>query len=393
MPAPGWSRTRSDRHSVPSNELPRGPPPRPPAHVRSAPVTDWEAHRSGTVDRRRHRRDPSVGRRPDRGRADRGRPDQPQLPRQSSTATPHFVRIPGVATDLLAVDRGNERHNTRRRGRGRGRAAGAPPAAGLGRVRRSSGSMRRRCRMTRSQARRRCRRGSPRRCVGSMPDRGSATTSTWSGSASATSRVVDERGIAIPAGYREHLGADAEDRGRASRRVRCRRSPATTTCWPRTTSTTAIAPVDRRLRVQRQQRPDLRTRQHRPGTRLRRRRGSASCAPRTSARRRTPSSPGCGLQMIMSDVGWTLWAAIQAGISPIDFDFCGLGRGALGSRRGGDRRAGLRGLARGDVRPAERRPRPIGRHRGPAPGRNATARALPGPLSSVNRAITRAGSP
>jgi len=31
----------------------------------------------------------------------------------------------------------------------------------------------------------------------------------------------------------------------------------------------------------------------------------------------------CRLQMIMSDVGWTLWAAIQASISEIDFDFFG----------------------------------------------------------------------
>lgn len=30
-----------------------------------------------------------------------------------------------------------------------------------------------------------------------------------------------------------------------------------------------------------------------------------------------------GLQMIMSDVGWTLWAAIQARISSIDYDFTG----------------------------------------------------------------------
>lgn len=29
------------------------------------------------------------------------------------------------------------------------------------------------------------------------------------------------------------------------------------------------------------------------------------------------------LQMIMSDVGWTLWAAIQARISTIDYDFAG----------------------------------------------------------------------
>jgi thiamine kinase-like enzyme len=29
------------------------------------------------------------------------------------------------------------------------------------------------------------------------------------------------------------------------------------------------------------------------------------------------------LQMLMSDVGWTLWAAIQAAVSPIDYDFWG----------------------------------------------------------------------
>ena len=29
------------------------------------------------------------------------------------------------------------------------------------------------------------------------------------------------------------------------------------------------------------------------------------------------------LQMILSDVGWTLWAAIQAKISTIEFDFWG----------------------------------------------------------------------
>jgi thiamine kinase-like enzyme len=29
------------------------------------------------------------------------------------------------------------------------------------------------------------------------------------------------------------------------------------------------------------------------------------------------------LQMIMSDVGWTLWAAIQAAVSAIDYDFWG----------------------------------------------------------------------
>ena len=45
------------------------------------------------------------------------------------------------------------------------------------------------------------------------------------------------------------------------------------------------------------------------------------CAPRTSA---YPALLGrMHLQMIMSDVGWTLWAAIQARISTIDYDFTG----------------------------------------------------------------------
>ena len=62
--------------------------------------------------------------------------------------------------------------------------------------------------------------------------------------------------------------------------------------------------------------------EHLPGARLRRRRVAALCAayfgqrhPALLARMR--------LQMIMSDVGWTLWAAIQARISTIDYDFAG----------------------------------------------------------------------
>ena len=37
------------------------------------------------------------------------------------------------------------------------------------------------------------------------------------------------------------------------------------------------------------------------------------------------------LQMIMSDIGWTLWAAIQARISSHRLRLLGLGRGALGA--------------------------------------------------------------
>ncbi len=46
------------------------------------------------------------------------------------------------------------------------------------------------------------------------------------------------------------------------------------------------------------------------------------------------------LQMIMSDVGWTLWAAIQAAISPIDYDFAG-----WADERWGRARAALDGPA------------------------------------------------
>ena len=60
------------------------------------------------------------------------------------------------------------------------------------------------------------------------------------------------------------------------------------------------------------------------------------------------------LQMIMSDVGWTLWAAIQARISTDRLRLHRLGRGALGARHRDARRPRLRGLA--DGRQWARRP-------------------------------------
>ena len=60
--------------------------------------------------------------------------------------TPYFVRIPGAATDLLAVDRANELHNTRAAATpGSGRRV-APRAARRGTSSSSSGSRPRRCR-------------------------------------------------------------------------------------------------------------------------------------------------------------------------------------------------------------------------------------------------------
>ena len=115
---------------------------------------------------------------------------------------------------------------------------------------------------------------------------------------------------------------------RPSRRTRCRPSRATTTCSPRTTSTTAsgcgsstTSTAATTTRPSSSATP--------PGARLRRRSQEELCAayfgeatPALLARMR--------LQMIMSDVGWTLWAAIQAAISLDRLRLLGLGRGALG---------------------------------------------------------------
>ena len=89
------------------------------------------------------------------------------------------------------------------------------------------------------------------------------------------------------------------------------------------------------------------------------------------------------LQMIMSDVGWTLWAAIQAAISPIDFDF-----GGWADERWARAEAAIDG-------PTSRTGwRPFGPD---AAGlRHATARAAvpPGPfIAQWIAPITRAGSP
>ena len=86
------------------------------------------------------------------------------------------------------------------------------------------------------------------------------------------------------------------------------------------------------------------------------------------------------LQMIMSDVGWTLWAAIQARDLDDRLRLHRLGRGALGAGRRRARRTRVRGLAPGGLaepapsrasgrragrpaRPGRRPPRPVRRRR------------------------------
>ena len=114
-------------------------------------------------------------------------------------------------------------------------------------------------------------------------------------------------------------------------------------------------------------------------------RGCGSSAGRTSAGAPAALVARVRLHMIVSDVGWTLWAAIQTAISRIAFDFAAYGAArwtraeaamdsagfpALAGRRRAPARAAASVSARGRVAPlttsppvTHRRPSP----RGPAP--------------------------
>jgi thiamine kinase-like enzyme len=233
--------------------------------------------------------------------------------------TPFFVRIPGAATELLAVDRANELHNTRAAAE-----AGVAPAvvhaipewdvfvlAWLPATTMSNESLR----------------------APGMPARIGATLRRLHGGprfrddfdmvrlSERYLALVDERSIAIPAGYREHL-----DRVPRIEAALARNAPPTVPChndlladnylddgerlwlvdWEYSGNNDPafeLGNTAQELGYGEEQQTEL----------CRAYFGEAS--PALLARMR--------LQMIMSDVGWTLWAAIQARISTIDYDFTG----------------------------------------------------------------------
>lgn len=232
---------------------------------------------------------------------------------------PHFVRIPGAATELLAVDRANELHNTR-----------AAAAAGVGpRVLHSLPDLDvfvlewLSARTMSNEAL-----GAP-----GMPARIAATLRRLHAGrrfqdefdmfrlAGRYLALVDERDIPIPAGYREHL----ELIPRIEAALETDR-PASVPChndllaenylddgerlwivdWEYSGNadpTFELGNTCQELGYDPDQVAELCAAYF----------GEAS--PVLLARMR--------LQMIMSDVGWTLWAAIQASISSIQFDFSG----------------------------------------------------------------------
>lgn len=232
-------------------------------------------------------------------------------------AVPHFVRIPGAATDLLAVDRANELHNTRAAAN-----AGVGPAVlhalpawdvfvltWVDALTMSIEAL-----------------GAP-----GMPTRvAEALLRLHAGPrfrddfdmfrlAERYLRVVDERSMVIPAGYREHMRhLPAIEAALAVHPL------PSVPCHNDLLAENYLDDGDRLWIVdyeysgngdptfelgntcQEQGWDDARIRELCAAYF-----GEATDA--LLARMR--------LQMIMSDVGWTLWAAIQAAISPIDFDF------------------------------------------------------------------------
>ncbi|HEX4897155.1 MAG TPA: choline/ethanolamine kinase family protein [Candidatus Limnocylindrales bacterium] len=232
---------------------------------------------------------------------------------------PHFVRIPGPGTDLLAVDRANELHNTR-----------AAAEAGVG-----------------------------ARVVHHLPgwnvivlewlDARTMSNDAFAGPGGPARiaevlrwlhagprfrddfdmvalsarylEVIDERGIPVPEGYREHLDAvpriDAALRARPLPTVPCHNDLLAENYLD---DGGRLWIVDYEYSGNNDPTFELGNTAQELGfdeARL-----DALVAAYFGAA--TPSLLArCRLQMVMSDVGWTLWAAIQARISPIDFDFWG----------------------------------------------------------------------
>jgi thiamine kinase-like enzyme len=234
-------------------------------------------------------------------------------------STPYFVRLPGQSTDLLAVDRANELHNTRAAA-----AAGAGPAVVDHDP--SSGALvlawidgRTMSNAAFAEA------GAPARIAQSLRRLHGATrfrddfnmfrlTDYYLG-------VVEARSIRIPDGYRDALPKvaliEAALAAKPIASVPCHNDLLAenylddgSKLWivdyeysGNNDPTFELGNTAQELGFDASRQDELCAAYF----------GEAT--PALLARMR--------LQMIMSDVGWTLWAAIQAAISSIDYDFWG----------------------------------------------------------------------
>jgi thiamine kinase-like enzyme len=233
--------------------------------------------------------------------------------------TPHFMRIPGAGTDLLAVDRGNELHNTRAAAE-----AGVAPRVLQALPEWDVFVLEWLAARTMSNEALRAA-GMPARIAGVLQrlHAGPRFRDDFDmfRVAERYLALVDEREIPIPAGYREHLAAIPRIEAALSERplpsVPCHNDLLADNYlddgerlwlvdWEYSGNndpTFELGNTSQELGYDEEQVREL-------------------CAAYFGQ-----DSPALlarmSLQMIMSDAGWTLWAAIQARISTIDYDFTG----------------------------------------------------------------------
>ncbi len=237
---------------------------------------------------------------------------------------PYFVRLPGLSTDLLAVDRANELHNTRAAAAtGIGpKVVDHDPATGALVLAWIDG------RTMSNEAF--AEPGTPARIATSLRRLHGATRFLADFDMFRLTefylRVVDERSIRIPDGYREHKASI----GRIEAALAARPMP-TVPCHNDLLAENYLDDgsqlwiIDYEYSGNNDATFELGNTAQELGFDAARQEElcAAYFGPERFAREGQALMARMRLQMIMSDVGWTLWAAIQAAISSIDFDFWG----------------------------------------------------------------------
>jgi thiamine kinase-like enzyme len=237
---------------------------------------------------------------------------------------PFFVRLPGSSAGLLAVDRGNELHNTRAAS-----AAGVGPAVVRDDPPTGAFALDWVDGRTMSNAAF-AEPGTPARIATALrqlhagprfrDDFDMVRLSAY------YLRVVDERGAPIPDGYREHLPAIP----RIAAALAAQPLP-TVPCHNDLLAEnylddgTRLWVVDYEYSGNNDPTFELGNTAQELGFDAARQEElcAAYFGPERFAREGPALLARMRLQMIMSDVGWTLWAAIQAAVSTIEYDFWG----------------------------------------------------------------------
>ena len=232
---------------------------------------------------------------------------------------PFFVRLPGSSTDLLAVDRANELHNTRaaaEAGVGPKVAAHDPESGALvldwidGRTMSNEAFAERGTPMRIAEALRRLHSGPPFRDAFNM----FRLTEYYLS-------VVDARSIRIPDGYRDELPKVAFIEAALAAH------PLPTVPCHNDLLAENYLDDGRRLWIVDYEYSGNNDPTFELGNTAQELGFDAARQEELCAAYFAEATPALlarmRLQMVMSDVGWTLWAAIQAAISSIDYDFWG----------------------------------------------------------------------